>query len=86
MKYRKQLSANIRAEMARHDQNQADIARLLGVTQPQVSKRLHGHQEWRFGELLKLAATWDIDLSTLTQGTEDRPFDENGPVKEVAAA
>lgn len=76
--------------MARRDLNQMDVAKLLATTrpdgrftQPQVSKRLHGHQEWAYGELLTLAQDWNIPVAVLTSGTEEKPFEENGSVEAV---
>ncbi|WP_261623242.1 hypothetical protein [Nesterenkonia marinintestina] len=86
MRYRKQLSANIRAQIAYHDMTQVQVAALLGLPPGQVSKRIHGHIDWRVGELLFLAHEWNQPLDVLLRGVEDRPFDENGAVEAVTSA
>lgn len=85
MRYRKQLRANIKAEMSRRDLLQGDVASILGIAQNGVSKRLVGDVDWKFGELLKLASHWDISVSVLIAGTDENPFDENGHIEAVAA-
>lgn len=85
MRYRKRLNANIRAELARRDLLQVDVARTLGMSQKNVSARFTGKTEWKFVELLALSQQWELPLATLIDGTEDGPFEANGDLKAVTA-
>lgn len=71
------------AEMGRRELRQADVAQIIGISQNNVSKRLHGSIDWKLGELLKLSQVWGISLATLLAGVEDEPFEPNGEPKAV---
>ena len=83
MRYRKRLNANIRAEVARRDLLQVDVAQALNMSQKNISARFTGKTEWKFVELLALSQHLDIDLSAFLDGTEDQPF-ESSEDSEVA--
>lgn len=83
MRYMKQVRANILAEMGRRELRQADVAEILGQSQKNVSRRLHGIVDWKLGELLRLSVAWSIPISTLLAGTEEDPFELNGDPKAV---
>lgn len=85
MRYMKQVRANILAEMGRRELRQADVAEILGQSQKNVSRRLHGAVDWKLGELLMLSVTWSIPIATLLAGTEEDPFEPNGDPKAVDA-
>lgn len=55
------VAAEIRAEMARQQRRQADLADLLGLSGSSVSLRLNGHQELTISEMLRIAAWLDCD-------------------------
>jgi transcriptional regulator with XRE-family HTH domain len=57
--------ASIKAEMARRDLTQAQLAEHLGLTQGQMSKRLRGVVPLTVPELLSVADTLGITPSSL---------------------
>ncbi len=59
------VSSAIRAELARADLQQKDLADALGVHPSQVSARLKGAIDWRLSELQTVAALLNIPLSRL---------------------
>lgn len=62
------VAANLRAEMGRRQISQAALAEAIGIAQPSVSKRLHGHVPWTLSELTRVAEFLDLPLSTLLEG------------------
>lgn len=58
-------TANIRAELARANKTQSDLAAKLGISQAQVSKRLQGRIPWRLDELVATSDLLGVPLSTL---------------------
>lgn len=56
------VAGNIRAEMARQEKDQRDIAPVLGISQPQVSMRLQGRIAIRVDELQKIADYLDVPV------------------------
>lgn len=56
---------NIRAEMARKDLTQTQLAGLLGISQVAVSKRLRGIVPISVPELLRMAEFLDVTASDL---------------------
>lgn len=42
---------NLLAEMARRGDKQKDLAKLIGVATPGISRRLSGQTEWSIGEI-----------------------------------
>lgn len=85
MRYSKQVRANVLAEMGRRELRQSDVALVLGTSQKNVSRRLHGDVDWKLGELLRLAEAWELPLATVLAGADDRPFEPNGDPRVVAA-
>lgn len=77
----KPANANLRAELARADVSQADVAELLGVTQPQVSARMLGKIPWRVPELQAIARHLGLPFSRLVDDepemTEPEPADDS---------
>lgn len=59
------MSDEIRGQLARAHRTQADLAAVLGVSQPQVSARMRGDVPWRVDELLKVAEWLDVAPSVL---------------------
>ena len=59
---------NIRAEMARSDYTQAQLAALLGLSQVAVSKRLRGVVPLSVSELLRLADFLNVSAADLLDG------------------
>lgn len=51
--------------MARRGKSQQDLAATLGISQPQLSKRLSGSVPIDVDELVKIAAALDVPLSAL---------------------
>lgn len=86
MRYRKQVSANVRAQIAYHDMTQIEAAAIAGVSQAQFSKRLHGQIDWRLGEIVLLANRWKMEPTRLLAGIDNNPLDSNGAVEAVTPA
>ncbi len=59
------LADEIRGQLARSHRTQADLAALLGVSQPQVSARMRGEVPWRVDELVRVAEWLDVRPSVL---------------------
>lgn len=59
------VTANVRAEMARRNKTQTDVADLLGISQNGVSRRLRGETAWRVHELRALADDFGVPVSSL---------------------
>lgn len=76
---RRQIGANVRAELIRRQKGQDWLAGVLGVSQPQVSKRLVGRIGFEARELVLVAEALDIPVARLLQ-------DAASPVETVAGA
>lgn len=59
------ITANVRAEMARRRVDQAYVAGLLGLSRGAVSDRLRGRSRLRVDELQKIAADFNVPLEQL---------------------
>lgn len=59
------LVANVKAEMARRGISQEEVSRALGLTQPQVSRRLAGRVEFSASEVPKLSELLDVSVASL---------------------
>jgi transcriptional regulator with XRE-family HTH domain len=57
------IGREVRAEMARQGVRQRDLAEHLGLSQPQVGKRLAGEIEFRPSELAAVAELLRVPLS-----------------------
>lgn len=64
---RRQIGQNVKAEMIRAGRGQDALAELLGVTQPQISKRLAGTIGFEAAELVRIAAELNIPASRLVE-------------------
>ena len=58
-------SSNIRAEMARHNETQEDIGKLVGLSAQCISRRLNGSIMWTIAELRELATHWGVSIDYL---------------------
>lgn len=56
------VASEVRAEVARQNVTQYDLAEVLGVAQPSVSRRLTGKHPFDTDELDKLAAFFDVPV------------------------
>lgn len=59
------LGRNVRAEMARRLENQADIAEHLGVSPAAVGARLRGETPFKAEEVRTLAAHFGVPVAQL---------------------
>jgi plasmid maintenance system antidote protein VapI len=55
------MAAEIRAEMARQQRKQGDLAHALGISKAGMSQRLNGHQELTVNEVVRIAAWLECD-------------------------
>lgn len=62
---RKQIGQNVRAELVRLGFGQDKLAEMLGVSQPQISKRLAGTIGFEAAELVRIAETLGIPAARL---------------------
>lgn len=70
------ISHNVNVLMAvRQIHTQQDLAKLVGIAQPELSKRLRGSRQWRIDDLVKLATAFGLE-----------PADLLRPVNEVVGA
>ncbi len=60
---RERIAAEVRAELARQQKTQRDVAEILGLPQPVVSLRLQGKRAFRAEELGKLAEALSVPIS-----------------------
>lgn len=59
------INENIRAELARQQMTQMQVADLLQLSQSGVSSRLRGDTRWRVDELTRLAEALRIPVAVL---------------------
>lgn len=59
------VTANIRAELARRDLKQPDLATALGMHPMSVSKRMTGQVAWSIDELQTIADWFGVRLTDL---------------------
>lgn len=64
---RKQIGQNVRAELVRLGLGQDKLAAMLGVSQPQVSKRLAGTIGFEAAELVRIAEAFNIPVARLVE-------------------
>lgn len=64
------VASNVRAEMTRCGVTQVQLAEVLGLTQPAISRRTRGEVAFRFEELVACAAVFDTTVSRLTDGLD----------------
>lgn len=80
---------NVRAEAARKGFAQADIARKLGMTPNQVSRRWRGLVSWPLEELEQVAKALDVPIQGLLYTSRDsnpEPADSAPPQPVVSLA
>jgi predicted DNA-binding transcriptional regulator AlpA len=63
------FSAEIRAYLARHKKNYAEIAHLLGVSEATIYRRLNENSTWPLDDAMAVAEWSGIPLSTLLAST-----------------
>jgi transcriptional regulator with XRE-family HTH domain len=56
------VAAEVRAEVARQNVTQFELARILEIAQPSVSRRLNGKHPFDTDELDKLAAAFGVPV------------------------
>jgi transcriptional regulator with XRE-family HTH domain len=64
------VAGNVRAEMARLNVNQTQLATAMDLTQAAVSRRLTGKVPFNVQELAALAIFLDIPVARLTEGLD----------------
>lgn len=62
--------ANVRAEMARQDVSQMQLASRIGMSQTGLSKRLRGAIPFDVNELAAVAAELGVPIDQLTAGIQ----------------
>jgi plasmid maintenance system antidote protein VapI len=55
------VAAEIRAEMARQQRKQGDLAEALGISKAGMSQRLNGRQELTVNEVVRIAEWLECD-------------------------
>lgn len=60
---RERIAAEVRAEMARQQKKQRDVAAILDLPYQSVQERLHARRAFRAEELAKLAVAFDVPIS-----------------------
>jgi transcriptional regulator with XRE-family HTH domain len=64
------VADNVRAEMARRNKSQADIAQQLGITRQGISRRLLGRTPFDVDEIAAIARYLNVPVGVLF-GTDD---------------
>lgn len=59
------VAAEVRGQAARRGLTQADVGRVLGLSQPQISGRLRGKMPFRLDEIDTLARHFGVDATEL---------------------
>lgn len=57
------VGSSVRAELARHDKTQRDLAACLGLTEHTVGKRLSGESSFDVVELARVAKWLNVDAA-----------------------
>lgn len=70
---RRQIGQNVKAEMIRAGKGQDVLADLLGVSQPQISRRLAGSIGFEAAELVRIAAELNIPVARLVEVAAPAP-------------
>lgn len=58
------------AEMAKHGDKQKTLAKLLGISEPSIGRRLSGKKEWSIGEIEKICEHYDKDYYELFKNND----------------
>lgn len=61
----RQIGQNVKAELVRHGLGQDRVAELLGVTQPQISKRIAGTIDFEAAEVARVAYLLQVPVERL---------------------
>lgn len=69
---REDIAAEVRAELARQNKSQRDVAEALGMVQPVVSLRLQGKRSFRAEELAQLAEWLGVPVAQFLPETSER--------------
>jgi len=62
------IAAAVRAEMARQDRKQHELAAVLDISQQAVSRRWRGEMPWRADEIVETARWLGIPVARLMLG------------------
>lgn len=65
---RGRIAAEVRAEMARQNKTQREIAAILGIPQPSLCLRVNGERSFRAEELAVLAEALDVPVERFMAG------------------
>jgi predicted XRE-type DNA-binding protein len=66
---REAIATEVRAEVARQQKSQRDIAAILGIPQPSVQLRLKGERPFRAEELVMLAEAFGVSVDHFVPAT-----------------
>jgi transcriptional regulator with XRE-family HTH domain len=80
------VARNVRAELARRNVTQTDLARLLGLSNQAMSRRIVGEVGFRDQELIKIAKLLGVDVASLFGGGGQPQPQHAQPVDQVARA
>lgn len=69
------VTVGVRFQMALRHQTQADLAKVIGVSQVSVSGRLNGRVRWSVDDLDALAAYYGIKVADLVEPQTPMPVD-----------
>lgn len=75
------ISRNVELLKTAQGESQSVLAAVLGVSQGQVSDRLHGKVDWSFRDVALLAAHWNLTPFDLMGPTEHLPWDRLDPTE-----
>ena len=78
------LAMEVKAAMARFDLRQADLAKVLGITQSSASRKLKGHTPFTFDEL-DVLSEWFSTTPQVLMGFALEPRPKNPAYKEFLA-
>jgi transcriptional regulator with XRE-family HTH domain len=65
------VAANVRAEMARQQIRQSDVARALGIGQASVSRKLAGEVPFDVGQIVDLAVLFGVSTARLFEHSDE---------------
>lgn len=64
---RKQIGQNVQAELVRLGLDQYKLAEMLGISQPQVSRRVTGQIGFEAAELVRIAEALNVPVARLVE-------------------
>ena len=65
---RKSKYPNLTAEIVRHGDKYDDLSKLLGISNPTISKKMVGDHDWTMGEIEKLCDRYNKNYYELFKG------------------